>query len=253
MIEGEAERLVDAAWPAPHRVRAGEWVYRHAGGVTKRANSVLAVGEPPEGIAAAVDAAERHYASLGTPCVFSMGPGAPEGLDAELARRGYALADPTLIMTASLGTACDGAPEEEVGMAEEPFPAWLRAWWRVDGRYGDAGDAEGAALDTALGTASRILGGVPARYAWRGPREAPYGVGRGVAQGDWYGIYCMAVLPGARRAGHARSVLRALLSDAEQQGAKRAYLVVTEANTAARALYERAGFTESGRYHYRVG
>jgi len=235
MIDEVFDRLVDQAWPALQRVDTGCWTLRAANGVTKRANSVLPLGEP-EDLEAAVERAEKFYADRGLPCVFSVGGGATPGLDAALEARGYGVMDPTLIMTARLVP--EGEPEEGVELAETPSPAWLDAWWSVDGRFGGDG----------LPTAARILTGVPAVYASLG-REA---VGRGVVQGEWFGIYSMAVTPLARRRGHGRKVLSALLSHARAQGTQRAYLVVVESNTAARTLYERQGFTVVGRYHYRV-
>ncbi|MEU8385182.1 GNAT family N-acetyltransferase [Streptosporangium sp. NPDC048865] len=247
MIGEVFDRLVDQAWPALQRVDAGGWTLRAADGVTKRANSVLPLGEP-EDLRAGIEEAEKFYADRGLPCVFSVGGGATPGLDAALRARGYRVVDPTLIMTAPLGPEGPGEAGESEGLEEEPggrvelaetpSQAWLDAWWGVDGRFGDDG----------LMTAVRILTGVPAVYASLG-REA---VGRGVVQGEWFGIYSMAVPPHARRRGHGRKVLRALLSHARAQGTQRAYLVVVESNTAARALYERQGFTVAGRYHYRV-
>ncbi|MGJ6966841.1 GNAT family N-acetyltransferase [Streptosporangium sp. G11] len=248
MIDEVFDRLVDQAWPAIQRVDAGGWTLRAADGVTKRANSVLPLGEP-EDLEAGIERAERFYADRGLPCVFSVGGGATPGLDASLRERGYRVVDPTLIMTARLEPGGDvpeepgepgeaGEPGGSVELAGAPSQAWLDAWWSVDGRFGDDG----------LATAARILTGVPAVYASLG-REA---VGRGVVQGEWLGIYSMAVMPHARRRGHGRKVLRALLSHARAQGTQRAYLVVVESNTAARTLYERQGFTVAGRYHYRV-
>ncbi|MDP9866332.1 MULTISPECIES: GNAT family N-acetyltransferase [Streptosporangium] len=229
------DRLVDRAWPAFHRVDVGGWVLRAADGVTKRANSVLPLGEP-ENLGEAVAEAEKFYADRGLPCVFSVGAGASGGLDAELRARDYRLVDPTLVMTAPLTHAVPAGGGVE--LVPEPSQAWLDTWWSVDGRFGDEGPA----------TAGRILTGVPAVYASLG-RQA---VGRGVVQGEWFGIYCMAVAPEARRRGHGREILRALLSHAWEQGAQKAYLVVVESNTAARSLYGQQGFTVSGRYHYRV-
>lgn len=221
------------------------WVYRHAAGVTKRANSVLPLG-PRADLAAAVDEAERFYGSLGLPVVFSVGSDTTEGLDAELSARGYRVADPTLIMTRPLTEEDASGEPASVELASAPTREWFDVWWRVDGRTGPD-------PDTARRNAERILTGVPAVYAsLPSPRRALVAVGRGVIQREWLGIYCMAVLPEARRRGHARDVLRALLSAGRRQGAKQAYLAVTAANTAARALYERAGFTVSDRYHYRI-
>ncbi|GAA3160353.1 hypothetical protein GCM10010466_59020 [Planomonospora alba] len=272
MTDEVFDRLVDQAWPAAERVAAGGWTLRAAGGVTKRANSVLPLGEreDPE---AAVDEAEKFYAERGLPCVFSVGMGAAPGLDGLLRARGYRLVDPTLVMTAPLacaGTAADGGaatpreagggpvdarraaapardgtargPEDgsvpQVRLAAEPDRRWLDVWWEVDGRGGEE----------ARETAVRILTGTPAVY---GSIDGE-AVGRGVVQGEWLGIYCMATAAHARRRGHGLRMLNALLSHGREQGAERAYLVVVETNTAARSLYERLGFTVSGRYHYRV-
>jgi ribosomal protein S18 acetylase RimI-like enzyme len=223
------DRLVDEAWPAPNRVTAGEWVFRHAAGVTKRANSVLPLGE------GSVEAAERFYEGLGLPCVFSIGMGAPEGLDGELAARGYRLVDPTLVMTAP------PAAEEtaEVSVEDAPSREWLDAWWSVDGARHSGGAEWG----------ERILSGVPAGYASIGASTGAVAVGRGVRQGGWLGVYCMAVRPEARRRGLGRTVLRGLRA---WGAGLTAYLLVTEGNAAARALYEREGFAVAGRYHYRV-
>ncbi|WP_169984610.1 N-acetyltransferase [Microbispora sp. H10836] len=231
--------LVDEAWPAPGRAEDGGWVYRHAGGVTKRANSVLALGERTD-LPEAVGRAERFYAGLGQPCVFSVGMGASRGLDDELGRRGYRLVDPTLVMTRPLtsGGLAAGAVVEDA-----PSERWLHTWWSVDGgRHRDTGEIP------ARTWGERILSGVPAGYVLLDEGA----VGRGVPQGRWLGIYCMAVEPRVRRRGLGAAVLRTLLAWGEGHGADSAYLVVTEANAAARALYEREGFTVAGRYHYRV-
>lgn len=56
----------------------------------------------------------------------------------------------------------------------------------------------------------------------------------------------MAVLPETRRRGLGRWLLHGALAEAARRGAKRVYLEVRQSNTAARSLYERAGFEEVG-------
>jgi ribosomal protein S18 acetylase RimI-like enzyme len=76
--------------------------------------------------------------------------------------------------------------------------------------------------------------------------------GRAVAEAGWAGVFGMATLPAARGRGAARAVLAALAGWAAKQGAERMYLQVEPDNAAAWRLYERAGFTELCRYHYRT-
>ncbi|WP_373315482.1 GNAT family N-acetyltransferase [Planosporangium mesophilum] len=77
-------------------------------------------------------------------------------------------------------------------------------------------------------------------------------VGRAVAETGWAGVFGMATLPDARGRGAARGVLAALARWAAENGAGRMYLQVEDDNAAARRLYERAGFAELCRYHYRT-
>jgi ribosomal protein S18 acetylase RimI-like enzyme len=58
-------------------------------------------------------------------------------------------------------------------------------------------------------------------------------------------------LPEQRRRGVAQSLLRTLAGWAGEQGAERLYLQVERDNAPARRLYDRLGFTEAYRYHYR--
>ncbi|TDB88795.1 GNAT family N-acetyltransferase [Actinomadura sp. KC216] len=230
----EVGRLVAEAWPAPSTQDMGGWLLRHAGGVTKRANSVLPLDDPGD-VGHAVDQAERFYAAMGLPTVFSIDTQAkPAHLDGFLEGRGYELVDPTLAMVADIA-----GPYERDGVeiARAPSREWLDLWWSVDGRF-----------DHQLPTAERILTGVPAAYA----SLDGVAVGRGVPQGKWLGVYAMAVAPEARRRGLGRRVLRALLGWGREQGCERAYLVVVERNAPARAMYEAEGFAHVSGYHYRV-
>lgn len=250
------EQLVAQAWPAAQneRIGDGDWLLRYSGGVTKRANSVQVLGPAerpgPADLDAAVAEVEAFYAGHGLPSCFQLGPGAPGWLETELAERGYRTADPTLIMTAPLPGPESDTLEETFGTGpavavhERPSLDWLDAWLAVDGRGGSE----------QVPWARTILTGHPAGYAEVGGEsgEPPLAVGRGVPQGEWLGVYCMATEPDRRRRGYGAAVLRALLAWGARRGAERAYLLVTEANKPARALYERAGFEVAGAYTYRL-
>lgn len=236
--------LVHRHWPAAVVEEHAGWLLRYAGGVTKRANSVLPLRETDE-LETALGVAERFYRVRGAPVVFSLDAGGrTDRLDRVLAARGYAEVDPTLVMARAL----DGtwaAPAHRVELAGEPSEGWLARWWATDGRGGPE----------VPEAARRIVCGVPSVYASiAGPAGAmPDAVGRVTVTDGWAGIYCMAVAPERRRGGLGRSVLSALLGAAAERGAHHAYLVVVAANASARGLYAGMGFTVAGGYRYRVG
>ena len=60
-------------------------------------------------------------------------------------------------------------------------------------------------------------------------------------------VLTLAVTPSARRQGAGAALLDGAMKLAWSRGARTAYLEVSEANAAARALYQRAGFVPAGR------
>ena len=59
-------------------------------------------------------------------------------------------------------------------------------------------------------------------------------------------ILTLAVIPTARRQGHAGALLAGAMAAALLRGAGTMFLEVSDRNGAARALYARAGFAEAG-------
>jgi [ribosomal protein S18]-alanine N-acetyltransferase len=59
-------------------------------------------------------------------------------------------------------------------------------------------------------------------------------------------VLTLAVQPGARRQGIARTLLRSAIAEAHGRGATALFLEVATTNVAARALYRQAGFGEVG-------
>ncbi len=80
---------------------------------------------------------------------------------------------------------------------------------------------------------------------------APGAIGRCVVDGPWALFGAVEVEPAARRRGLATAVMGALARQAYAEGATAAYLQVEADNEAARALYDRLGFTDHHGYHYR--
>jgi ribosomal protein S18 acetylase RimI-like enzyme len=70
-------------------------------------------------------------------------------------------------------------------------------------------------------------------------------------EGPWVLFGAVEVAPERRRQGLATAVMGALARRAADEGATAAYLQVEADNGAARALYDRLGFTDHHGYHYR--
>lgn len=69
-------------------------------------------------------------------------------------------------------------------------------------------------------------------------------------------VLTLAVAPAARGQGHGTALLSAALAQAAKRGATRLFLEVAADNAAARALYMRAGFVQTGQrrgYYARAG
>ncbi len=227
-----------AGWPALDEVAVDGWVARFSGGVTQRANSVLPLRAPVD-VDGALDVVEGLYAARGLPTVFQVGPRvAPGELDGVLASRGYVLGSPTSVFA---GQVTAGAAVPGVVVEEAPSAEWLGLWWAVDGRGGE----------DALAVAVRILTAGPALYATMRDGDGVVAVARLALVGEWGGVYCMAVRSDARRRGVGERLLAGLLVAGAGRGVRRAWLQVRAENSGARRLYQRAGFTEVARYHYR--
>ncbi|MDY0911800.1 GNAT family N-acetyltransferase [Rathayibacter festucae] len=245
------DRLAADAWPPLERRALGGWWLRAAGGVTKRANSVLTSG-PVDDAEQAIAAAEAFAREQGIPPLFQLGPATlPADLPERLARRGYAPHERTLVLTgsvtealAALGPAAAEAAES-IETADAPDEDWLSLWWSVDGRGGDSERA----------IAQRILEGCDSSYALLREASGPAACGRlaraTAEDGEpWVGLFALATRPDARRRGHAATILRALLEQAAARGTDRLWIQVLADNAAARRLYASLGCRESSHYEY---
>jgi ribosomal protein S18 acetylase RimI-like enzyme len=75
-------------------------------------------------------------------------------------------------------------------------------------------------------------------------------IARAAVDEGWVGITAVEVDPAHRRRGLGTHLLGALVRHGVGQGAHSAYLQTETTNTAARTLYERAGFAVHHTYRY---
>ncbi len=85
------------------------------------------------------------------------------------------------------------------------------------------------------------------------PAPAPLAaVARGVVVDRWLCVTAVTVADEHRRRGLTTAVMAALAGWARDRGAAACVLQVVASNAPAMALYDRLGFTEHHRYHYRL-
>nr|WP_237532340.1 GNAT family N-acetyltransferase [Streptomyces sp. SID8352] len=234
----ELARVVARAWRPVESERLGEWELRAAAGFTRRANSVLPLGDPGLPLDAALDTAVRWYAARGLPAYVQAATGAEgteEALCAALERRGWTREVSAEVWTGELAPVADRADPAGVLLSRHSDGAWLA-------RYGRSGTGE-AAL--------RVLGSGPSVWFATVPGDgAPAAIGRLVVDGRWASFAAVEVDPARRRRGLGTAVMAALAGRALEEGASAAWLQVEADNTGARALYSGAGFAAHHAYHH---
>jgi ribosomal protein S18 acetylase RimI-like enzyme len=234
----ELARVASRAWRPVESERLGEWELRAASGFTRRANSVLPLGDPGLPLDEALSAVRRWYGERGLPAYVQTATGAEgtqELLCAELERRGWVREVSAGVWTGALAPVADRAEGTGVVLSREADEAWLA-------RYQRKGVSE---------VALKVLSSGPSVWFATVPGDdAPAAIGRCVVDGRWASFAAVEVDPALRRRGLASTVLAALARRAMDEGASAAWLQVEEDNAGARALYAGMGFAAHHAYHH---
>ncbi|EHN76058.1 acetyltransferase [Streptomyces coelicoflavus ZG0656] len=234
----ELARVAARAWRPVESERLGGWELRAAGGFTRRANSVLPLGDPGLPLDEALAAVRRWYGERGLPAYVQTATGAEgtqELLCAELERRGWVREVTAEVWTGGLAPVADLAEGTGVVLSREADEAWLARYRRK------------GVSDVAL----RVLGSGPSVWFATVPgADDPAAIGRCVVDGRWASFAAVEVDPARRRRGLATAVMAALARRALDEGASAAWLQVETDNAAARALYARMGFAAHHAYHH---
>lgn len=229
------------AWPALETRVVRGWLLRFAAGYTKRANSVNA-WRPDAPLAEILDHVRELYTNRSLPVIARLTPLADQGADAMLEALGYARIDDTIVMTAPLASNAF-APDAHVSITPSPTPEWLLGFGRANG-------VPAARREIHDSIVARIAS--PAAFACLESGGTPIAWGIAAVERGLVGLFDIVTNPDARRQGAARRLVSHLLDWAHNQGALSAYLQVVATNAPAIALYQRIGFAETYRYHYRI-
>ncbi|MFE3369072.1 GNAT family N-acetyltransferase [Streptomyces sp. NPDC059164] len=237
----ELAAVTARAWQPVESEALGDWRLRAAGGFTRRANSVLPLGDPGLPLGEAFGRVRRWYGERDLPAYIQTATGAEgaqEVLCAELERHGWRREVSAEVRIAALAPVGDREAEvSAVRLSREPDAAWLARYQR---------------FSTPGPHVLRVLGSGPSVWfaSVPGSGDAPDAIGRCVVDGRWAGFMAVEVAPAQRRRGLATTVMTALARRALDEGASAAWLQVEEDNEGARALYDGMGFTDHHRYHH---
>ncbi|MCX5204418.1 GNAT family N-acetyltransferase [Streptomyces sp. NBC_00237] len=240
----ELAAVTARAWQPVESERLGGWTLRASNGFTRRANSVLPLGEPGVPTGDALAYVRDWYARRGLPAYVQVATGAEgtqEALGAELASYGWQLDVSAQVRIAALAPVGDldaGPAEADVVLARHADAAWLSRYQRFE--------APGPEVE-------KVLGSGPSVWFATVPGEAgqpPAAIGRCVVDGRWAGFAAVEVDPAHRRRGLASAVMAVLARKALDEGASAAWLQVEADNEGARALYDGMGFATHHSYHH---
>ncbi|WP_409346883.1 GNAT family N-acetyltransferase [Paenibacillus sp. MBLB4367] len=241
----QLERLAANTWPAAESRRFGDWRLRATFGVTRRANSVFAIGSPPAEANWRTEI-ESFYREKSLPVRFHVSPASPSWLDAELEAQGYVADSHTSMLVADAGKArqlLEPADRFQAMLYEYANEEWLHTFLTCEGYSEDR-----------IPAYERIFAGIePAhRFAVFLDRGTPVAVGTVVVESGWAGFTNIAVAEPYRRRGVGLQLMRKLIDWANEREAENLYLQVMKNNEAALRLYAKLGFRHLFDYHYRV-
>ncbi len=241
MLRWRVEEACLNAWPALRQVLFGGWVLRFSGGLTRRANSANPLGFERADADPLIAGCEALYFDNRQPTIFRLPSLIGSALDEHLAARGYSSEGLSLVLYAEIG-AIQTAPDPAVRLTPRPAKEWLAAMAVLQGqtkRQAMLYRAIVGALAIPAAFAALIDGGRVAALAFGAIHEA---------------VICYESVvtdPQQLRRGYAQRIMASLASWAKERGATAACLEVEAANSPAVALYQRLGFREIYRYHYR--
>lgn len=159
-------------------------------------------------------------------------------LDAQLARRGYRLLDPTVINVTDTADLAAPPVAPMRCFAHWPPLAMVTQLWADGG----IGPQRLAVMERAQGPKAALLGR---------DRDRAAGAAFVACHGQWAMLHALEVAPAHRRAGLGRDLVRAAAIWAVGTGAERFAVAVTQDSTGATALYAALGMRPCARYHYR--
>lgn len=243
-------RVEDAglnASAAPQQLWFDGWWLRFSPGKAKRARCINAVAPGRRPVEAKVDECRAMYAERGLPLWFRLTPFTqPAGLEDRLEALDMVRQDDTRVMV------CPSLAH----LQPDALPSGVEARRLDAAAYAELiGGLRGSPAGQRQAQAQRVAMSPVPYEGWvirRMDDGQVLACGQFAREGELVGLYDVFTPPEHRGRGWARWLCIELLSHAKLAGARAAYLQVEADNAPARKVYERLGFFDGYRYHYRV-
>ncbi|MGR3292312.1 MAG: GNAT family N-acetyltransferase [Paracoccaceae bacterium] len=230
----EVFEVMEATWPAGSVHPTGVWIIRNGMNGGKRVSATIGTGST----GTEITQAEEAMTALGQPQLFMIRI-QDAILDQALADRGYHVLDPVNLYLGQIADIADAEVPSLVGFTLWPALSIMNEMWAAGG----IGNGRLAVMDRVTVPKTSVLG----RANNRAAGCAFIAIHNKIAM-----IHAIEVAPGLRRNGVGINIMRTAAKWAQNQGALFLSLAVTDANTAANALYTKLGLSVVGHYHYRM-
>jgi len=218
------------------------WLIGYRRGSTKRLRCVNPYYASSLPLPEKIERCAQFYRDAGLPPLFRLLPfSQPPELDGTLDRCGWAAFERTLVLHMDLKSMpMPALPAVRVEIV--PVPQWVE----VTAELLDLADENRpGAVDRARTYPLPQAGAIVSRDG----KVVACGLVK--MEAEVAGLFALATAPMLRGHGMGRAIVAALLTEAREAGARRAYLQVSESNVPAVALYAHFGFTTAYDYWYR--
>ena len=237
------EELSNNAWPALQTLHYDGWILRFANGVTKRSNCVNMLYPSTLDPGEKIDVCRHIYESRHiAPCFKITGNNGSGEIDRILESLGYYIHSYISFQTMDISR-IPAEPIHDITIDAELTPGWMDDFISMN-------EFDPMRKSTYIDIMKQIF--LPKCLISLSRNHKRIGVGLGVAEGKFIGLFDIVVDKEFRNTGLGYLIVENILRWGRKQGADAAYLQVVSDNTPAIRLYEKMGFREEYQYWYRM-
>lgn len=239
------ERIAASAWPAEVIKRYGRWILRANRGITKRANSVLTIGEIPKQANWLTDI-ESFYEEKQIPPTFYITEVSPNLLDTMLEKNKYKIETNLSILTIESEQLIEQIePNKELQLAifDQVNETWMSSFMMLEGH-----NEKNRKAFQMIFEGIRLNKGFLALYL----NDQVVAVATIAAEKNWGYISNVVVSKQYRRQGIASQLLFYLAQWALQHETENLFMQVLANNEPALQLYDKLGFSTLCHSYYRI-